>query len=405
MNKLRMIRHELNYLKLSDVGAVFVFLAALIPSFLYVCWTKSRKKEIWLICEDKKEARDNGYCFFKYLVTNTRVDVVYAIDYKSKDYEMVHNLGKTVPYGSIRHWMLYFACRYNISSQKGGKPNAAIGYVLENTKMVKEKFIFLQHGITINRAEWLFYKNTRMRLFICGAKPEYDYVKAQFGYPSGHLKYLGFPRFDAYHDTNPNYRQILLIPSWREWIGSKNEYSNVYEDTRVFKKTEYYKRYQGLLNNKELQAFLIEHQLFLYFYPHRNMQRFIGDFSCNCSQIKMVTNTDGDIRKLLIESAVMITDYSSVALDFAYMKKPILFYQFDEKRFRQAQYGEGYFHYSHTGFGKVVYEEEDVVREVKIICSNHFQVSQEFVDAHKRFFPLCDQDNCRRIYECLLTLE
>lgn len=405
MNRFKMLRHELNYLKISDIAAIFVFLLAIIPSFLYWCWVKIRKTDIWLICEDINEARDNGFCFFKYLVTNTNINTVYAINYKSKDYQKVHKLGKTVRYGSIRHWMLYFGCKYNISSQKGGKPNAAIGYVLENTKIIKEKFVFLQHGITINRAEWLFYKNTRMRLFICGAKPEYDYVKELFGYPPSHLRYLGFPRFDEYVTFKTSYKQILLIPSWREWIGSKNEYSSIYEDTKQFKNTEYYQRYQSLINNKELQKFLLHHQLLLYFYPHRNMQKYIGDFSCDCSQIKIVTNADEDIRKLLIESALMVTDYSSVSLDFAYMKKPIIFYQFDEKRFREAQYGEGYFSYNHAGFGEVVTREDDVVNRIKQIYFDSFRISDSFIKAHKKFFPIFDQNNCRRIYECLSELQ
>ena len=36
----------------------------------------------------------------------------------------------------------------------------------------------------------------------------------------------------------------------------------------------------------------------------------------------------------------MITDYSSVAIDFAYMKKPTLYYQFDEEKFRRGQYAQ-----------------------------------------------------------------
>lgn len=394
--------HELNYLKAEDFLQIFVFLIAIIPSLFYTLYVKLAKKEIWLICEDKNEARDNGFCFFKFLNEN-KPDIVsyYAINPKSGDYAKVKATGKTVTYGSIFHWMLYFACRFNISSQKAGKPNVAVGYVLERLGILKSKFIFLQHGITLSRAEWLFYENTRMRLFICGAKPEYDYVKELFGYPEDNVKYLGFTRFDDYFTVKPNTKQIVLMPSWREWIGSKNEFSTVYEDTSDFTNTEYYQKYQSLINNSRLTAFLEKNDLTLYFYPHRNMQKFIDNFSTSSNNIKIVDNKNSDIRKLLTESAVMITDYSSVALDFAYMKKPVIYYQFDEKRFREAQYAEGYFSYRNAGLGKVFTEEADVVEYLEEIYSNDCAVSQEFLSAHEEFFPLWDDQNCERTYACL----
>lgn len=401
MNGIRKLKHELNYLKLSDIGAIFIFLAALIPSFLYCCWIKIKNHEIWLICEDPNEARDNGVCFFKYLIENTNIDAIYAINYSSKDFQKVRKIGKTVRYGSIRHWMIYFACKYNISSQKSGKPNAAIGYILEKLNLIKEKFIFLQHGITINKAEWLFYNNTRMKLFICGAKPEYEYVSQNFGYPSDHVKYLGFCRFDDYFQVNPFKNQILLIPTWREWIGSKNEFTNVYEDTSKFINTEYYQRYQSLINNRQLFDLLEKYNLIMYFYPHRNMQKFIDSFSTKNKRIRIVTNKDCSIRKLLIESGIMVTDYSSVALDFAYMKKPVIYYQFDVQRFREAQYAEGYFNYKDSGLGEVVNTESEVINILQKWYQNELKLSDSFNRAHEKFFPLWDNQNCSRIYKYL----
>ncbi len=49
----------------------------------------------------------------------------------SVDYENVKKTGKTVKYGSFAHWILYLTAKVNISSQKGGKPNYAVCYLLE----------------------------------------------------------------------------------------------------------------------------------------------------------------------------------------------------------------------------------------------------------------------------------
>ncbi len=396
---MKKILHELNYIKMEDIVEIPVFVLSIIPAIFFKIYTCIFKKKIWLVCEDKNEARDNGYCFFKFLrEKHPEEETYYAISYKSKDLEKVKALGKTVRYGGFFHWILYFCCKYNISSQKAGKPDAAICYVLEQLKIIKNKSIFLQHGITINKATWLFYPNTKMRLFICGAKPEYEYVKKYFEYPEENVAYTGFCRFDDYHNINVNKKQILLIPSWREWIASKNEYSKKYEDNSKFTNTEYYKKYQELINSPKLIKFLEENDLELYFYPHRNMQKYISDFSTSSKKIKIVTNKNTDIRQLLIESAVMITDYSSVALDFAYMKKPVIYYQFDEKRFREAQYAEGYYSYRDSGLGTVKNSLEEVEEELESIYKNNLVMTTKFDEAHKSFFELHDNKNCERIY-------
>lgn len=400
MSILKKIKKELNYLKAEDIAQIFLFLLAVPCSLAYKLFILITKKEIWLVCEDKNEARDNGFCFFKYLNEHQpQISSYYAINKKSKDFEKVAKTGKTVSFGSLFHWILYFCCKHNISSQKAGKPNGAICYVLEVFGIIKSKSVFLQHGITINKGEWLFYKNTKMRLFVCGAKPEYEFIKDYFGYPEDNVKYLGFCRFDDYHGISPNKKQIVLMPSWREWISSKNEYSNVFEDTKNFKNTEYYQKYQELINDKKLAEFLESNDLTLYFYPHRNMQKYIEHFTTASKNIVIVSNQNSDIRQLLIHSAAMITDYSSVALDFAYMQKPVLYYQFDYKRFRQAQYAEGYFDYKNAGLGTVCDTCQEVVDELIRAYNNNFVVSEDFKKAHNAFYPLFDNCNNQRIFE------
>ena len=305
------------YLKKEDFVQLFKFIVALIPSAIYKVYLLISHRKIWLICEAPDEARDNGYCFFKYLTKNKLdKDCFYAIHSDSADFKKVKRLGKTVEYGSIFHWVLYLCSQYNISTQKSGRPGVAVGYILEKLHLVKSKTVFLQHGITINKATWLFYNNTYMKLFICGAKPEYDYVKKYFGYPKDAVKFF--------------------IQGELPMIDTKGKIS-VFEDATNFKNTEYFKKYQSLITNRRLISFLENNNLKLFFYPHRNMQQFIDSFKTISKNVVIARSDKYDIRKLLITSSLMITDYSSVALDFAYMKKPVIYYQFDIERFRKKK--------------------------------------------------------------------
>ncbi|WP_257940879.1 DegT/DnrJ/EryC1/StrS family aminotransferase [Bacteroides muris (ex Fokt et al. 2023)] len=78
-----------------------------------------------------------------------------------------------------------------------------------------------------------------------------------------------------------------------------------------------------------------------------------------------------DIQELLKSSAIMITDYSSVFFDMIYMKKPIIFYQFDEEKYRKYQYGEGYFDYHHNAFGNTCSSSDLVIKELEKMADKY----------------------------------
>ena len=119
---------KLQEVSLVDILHVFLFLIALPISWFY----KRKRPHLWLVCENREEARDNAYWLFKYICEHEKEqDVVYAINPKSKDYEKVATLGRTVSYGTLKHWIYYLTAEKNISTQKGGKPNAAVCYFLE----------------------------------------------------------------------------------------------------------------------------------------------------------------------------------------------------------------------------------------------------------------------------------
>jgi len=131
---------RIKHIKPRDVLAIVPFVIALLPSLLL----KRRRPALWLICEDENEARDNGYWLFRYIQEHyPAVDVIYAINKTSPDYSKVAALGNVTQYGSLAHWIYYLAAAVNISSQKGGKPNAALCFALEISGILKNKRVFL----------------------------------------------------------------------------------------------------------------------------------------------------------------------------------------------------------------------------------------------------------------------
>ena len=59
-------------------------------------------------------------------------------------------------------------------------------------------------------------------------------------------------------------------------------------------------------------------------------------------------------RQIFAESKLMITDYSSTSMDFAYMGKAVVYCQFDKDEFYNRHiHAPGYFDYEKDGFGPV----------------------------------------------------
>jgi len=358
--------------------------------------------DFWLIGEEKNEARDNAFWLFKYIRENhPKQKIAYVINKKCADYQKVKNLGKVIKWGGISHWFWYLVARKNISSQKGCKPNAAACYFFEIVLRIwRNKRYFLQHGITVNNPEFLHYKKTRFKLFVCGAQPEFEYVKQNFGYPENFVQHLGFCRFDHLVDESNGKNQILVMPTWRNYLARSDINQSEKELRDSFTDTDYFKSWSEFLNCEELIELLNTHGKTVLFYPHRNMQKFLPLFEesvTNKETIKIADPKCLDIQVALKESELLITDYSSVFFDFAYMEKPVVFYQFDEEEFRKKQYKPGYFDYGNNPIGEKTINLESLVQTIKSKLEN------EYVTKASCFFTLKDDNNCKRNYFAIKT--
>ena len=64
---------------------------------------------------------------------------------------------------------------------------------------------------------------------------------------------------------------------------------------------------------------------------------------------------DTSYQDLLNNSSVLLTDYSSVFFDFAYLKKPVIYYHPENDSYH---YEGSYFDYETMGFGDVAIDKE-----------------------------------------------
>ena len=384
--------------KPKDLAAGVVFLAAIVPSIAYGTYLRLSNKRFWLVCEEEREAQDTGFALFRHLnEAHPELETIYAISYDSPAFDKVRRTGRTVRYSSLLHWIYYLSAEVNISSQKGGKPNAAVCYFLEVYGLLRNRRVFLNHGVTMSDNGYLHYENAKMWMFVTSNREERDYVEEVFNYPKGVVVCTGLSRFDYLKDESPT-RTVVLMPSWRSWLKLPSKVdSDVSGEFRDFLSSEYYRCFQSLINNDDLIDLLEEHGYRLLFYPHRNVQPHLAEFCTKSDCVILASEAEYDIQALLRSCDVMITDYSSVSFDFAYLEKPIIYYQFDEERFRKYQYAEGYFSYREDGFGPVVSDEEKVVAALRDALEG--RNLDEYRSREHSFFAYRDGQNSERIYQ------
>ena len=117
--------------------------------------------------------------------------------------------------------------------------------------------------------------------------------------------------------------------------------------------------------------------------------------------IKIIKAEDINYQQVFEESKLLITDFSSVAFDFAYLKKPIIYYQFDKELFFSKHYKQGYFEYERDGLGSVIYTDKDIINKIKFYFDNNFKIEDKYLDRINNTFKYTDKNNCKRLVDYL----
>lgn len=394
--------NKLKYIHLSDIVDFLKIVLSFIPGMIL----KTFKKDIWLVSERENDAHDNGYWFFKYVRENhPEINVYYSISFNCKDYEeKIKPLGNAIKYGTFKHHIYFWACEKYISAHVGnGFPAPFMCRLFLMTGFYKFKVVFLQHGVTVNKPDYLLSENNKFDLFIAAADREMESIINDLHYSPQQVPCLGFCRYDNLSNAKTIKNRVLIMPTWRHWLypeyGEKNE--SVVETIR---NSSYFKNYMALFTDKRLIEFAENNDLELIYFPHNQMQPFIDDFKKSCPHIKCVSPAEYDVQQALMDSAFLITDYSSIFFDFAYMKKPLVCFQFDKEEFREKHYAEGYFSYENDGYGPCVRTVDEVVNFLIDSFNNGFKMKDEYSNRVDEFFKFTDADNSKRNFEAVLNL-
>lgn len=362
-----------------------------------------RKKQIWITFDQLFKGGDNGEYFFRHVADNhaDAVDMYYIANPDCADYKRLEKKYRNLlPFNSLKakliamHATCVFATRVDVKQYCGFGPQ------LEHYHrgLLNYDVFCLQHGLTIQRiAQYQNRLFDNTKLYFCVSPNEIENLRHPvYGYDPDMLLMTGAPRYDGL--VNRDQKQILIAPTWRRNVtAGTNRKGHQHEYSINFKETEYYRIYNGLINNQQLIDCAKETGYRIIYLVHPILSPQVGDFH-GPEQVTILGGASGDVsyEKMMCESSLMLTDHSGIQFDFASMRKPLVYYHPDTL---PPQYDAGGMDYETQAFGPVCKNEEEVVAALCAAMRRQCQMEDKYRARADAFFTFDDHNNCERVFQ------
>ncbi len=344
-------------------------------------------------------AQDNGWYFFLYCMENHieqkyNCSIYYAITKDAPDRKKLEKYHEHIlDFMSLKYLVYLLNARLLISTDT--KSHAYPWYFRGGFLpffIQRKKLVFLQHGVTAMKSVDFLYgkgKYGACDLFVVTSQFEKDIIKKYFGYSDNEILVTGFARWDVLQDNSKNHREILVNPTWRNWLESADE--------KTFLESSYFKNYKALLESEKLKLILEKYNLTLNFYLHSKFREYLNCFSSLSERIRLIAFGEEPLNKLLMSANLLITDYSSVAWDFFYQKKTVIFYQFDREIYLKNH--GSYMNLETELFGRNFMDLHLLLEEVEREARLDFELPEMYRQMHEKYFAFQDNENSKRICE------
>ena len=351
---------------------------------------KMKNKKIYLFMDRRDNTGDNGEHLFRY-ASEQKDDIskYFAVEKDCKQYKKLKKDygNKILEFGSFKHKFIYMFTEKFIGSQ--GYKKYINPFADKNLKLTQgissPPVYFLQHGVgKYDTSNWLRKYDINFSLLLTVSDLDQKAFVENYNYDEEIIQELGFPRYDNLTKKNLK-KEVVIIPTWRKPLKTKEDLLN----------SEYYTRWNNLLNNKELIEFAEEKGYKIIYKPHPNSVKFLDLFNTN----NVIIDTKRRFHDILCESALMITDYSSVHFDFAYLKKPIIYYQYGTDFHFE---GKPLIDDDKSTFGEIIKDEDILINKIKEYILNNCEMEEEYKTKVNTFFKFNDKNNCKRVYDWIL---
>ncbi len=367
--------------------------------------------DAWVLMDRIENADDSGEILFRYLREHRpKINAWFVIRKGTPDHRRLRKDGykRIIPYGSLRWKLLLLNCRHLVSSHA----DAPITHprAITSLRAPRWRFSFLQHGvIKSDLSRWLNPKD--LDLFFTSTRAEHESIVAdgsvyRYGERETHL--TGLPRFDvlraAGERVKPQDRDlILLAPTWRRWLtvlGPGKRKSTI--SPAEFLATDFGINWLGLIRSEQLKALAERQGARVGLLLHPDLQA-LSDHLDLPDHVVVLKYADIDVRATFARARVLVTDYSSVAFNAAYIDRPVVYFQFDRERAWNGEHNDrqGYFDYERDGYGPVALTLDEAITAVVDTVEFGPSPRPEYLARIAEAFPVRDGRCTERVFEVI----
>ncbi|WP_461211255.1 bifunctional glycosyltransferase/CDP-glycerol:glycerophosphate glycerophosphotransferase [Desulfocurvus sp. DL9XJH121] len=364
-------------------------------------------KDAWVFIDRDTEADDNAEHLYRWIKQNhPEVNAWFVLNNDSHDWERLQREGfRLIAHGSMEHGALFLTCRKLISSQR----DRYIFAPLEEQYFCdfsRPQFICLAHGVIQNdMSPWL---NTVPCDIFFSTTP--DEARSISGEGSPYIitekehRVTGQPRYDHLLEPCKKENILLIMPTWRaNLVGKWDGKGQRREKNPNFQSSDYVAIWKDVLEDPRLKNLLTRYGYEVIFFSHPGFADYLEEMPFP-SFVKKFSKRYGSLSDTMRKSKIMITDFSSVAFDMAYMCKSVIYYQFENRdHFVKSQmWSSGYFNYNKMGFGPVCLDRSTLFLHLEKALEVDGQMQHPYSDRVENTFVYHDALSCRRVFETIV---
>jgi CDP-glycerol glycerophosphotransferase (TagB/SpsB family)/glycosyltransferase involved in cell wall biosynthesis len=372
-----------------------------------------RFKNGWVLIDRDIHADDNAEHLYRYIrAHHPQINAWFALRKTSHDWERLKQEGfRLLAFGSLSHKLALLHAEQFISSQGSmSLINCLPMHVYKD--LIHWKFTYLRHGVAISdQSYWL--NTVPLRNLVASVQKEYDSIcldETPYRFTTREVALTGLPRHDRLirkKAINKPDKTILIMPTWRSTlVAQTRDRQGELSRNPEFIHTNFFKTWFALLNSLELFQLTTQFGYKIAFFPHPYLRPYNAEFRTEHVQIINPTELRS-VQDLLLNTSVLITDYSSIALEMAYLQRSILYYQFDEDFVFGGGHTieKGFFDYRRDGFGPVCTSQAELLQELEAVLSNHGQAFEPYCQRMQDFFAFRDGRCCERVFDLIVNAD
>ena len=372
----------------------------------FAVWRRLHPGRVWLFSDKLTNPIDNAYSIAEALVSRPEfagegIEARYLADGRHSLRVRLAPGIRTVRYLSEAHRLLHLAAEAIVTSEGGYCPFRPPDPVKD--LMAWQIRALSAHGIIHHDLSALYGRDfNAFNLVLAGVTRERDDIAGGlWGYDDGEVVRTGLPRWDA-RESAPE-RKVYFGFTWRNNLVEgfdRTTLERTYGD--AFRRSDYRKNLRSLLSDPRLRRAAEETGCRLVFLPHPLQRSVLAEFGLP-EWVETVPE-DKPYEEIYRDASMLVTDYSSVAMDMAYLGKPVVYWQFDRDEFYATQgYTPSFWSWEADGFGPVTATLDETVDAIVACIRAGFVREPEYERRAAAFFPPRDRENGARACRAILA--